>query len=137
YGIYIRGGEFGDWEYLGNSQPDPNREQVDDPLPAYGDDTDPTTIDTGAEYFNATGLEGGQYEFRVAPQFGPDGYDSVWGQVNDDGETGGAISTYTMSPSSATFNTPEFGPGILVPVIATIGLFTAIAIYRKKKEIIE
>ncbi len=134
YAVYINGGEFSDWTYIGNSQQDPNRPQVDEPLPATGDDTDPTTIDTGAHYFNSTGLDGGQYEFRIAPQFGAIGedYDPVWGPVYEDGEEGGAVCSFVQGAASETFDTPEFGPGILVPVVATIGLFTVIAIYRKK-----
>ena len=138
YAVYINGGEFTDWTYLGNSQQDPNRPQVDEPLPAWGDDTDPTTIDTGAHYFNATELDGGQYQFRVAPQFGPIGleYDPVWGPLHEDEVAeGGAVGSFVQGAASETFDTPEFGPGILVPVVATIGLFTAIAIYRKKNEI--
>ncbi|MFO7791600.1 MAG: hypothetical protein R6W73_01275 [Candidatus Saliniplasma sp.] len=137
YAVYIQGEEYTDWTYIGNSEQDPNQPVVDDPLPANGDNTDPTTIDTGAHYFNASGLNGGQYQFRVAPQFGPDGYDTpVWGPLYMDGEAdGGAAASFAAGAASGTFDTPEFGPGILIPVVATIGLFTAIAIYRKKKEL--
>ena len=134
YAVYIRGEEYTDWTYLGNSEQD--QVGVDEPLPAYGDNTDPTTIDTGTQYFNASGLNGGQYEFRVAPQFGPDGYNPVWGPLYLDGVAdGGAAGSFAAGAASQTFNTPEFGPGIMIPVIATIGMFTAIAIYRKKKEL--
>lgn len=133
YTVYIRGEEYADWTYLGNSVDDPDNPQVDPALAAFNGGA-PTTADTGADHYNATGLNGGIYEFAVGVNFdipGGGGPVDVWGPATG---AGSATTFLTSAPSAPIDNGSEFATGMLIPVVATIGMFAAFTIYRRKKD---
>lgn len=129
YAVFIKGVEFSEWTYLGNSKQDPNSPPIDPPLDAYNSTIDPTTIDTGADYFNATGLGGGEYRLMARINFAPvDGTDQgpVWGY-------GGGLGSITTFVSNAypVITIPEFHHGPIIPALCTVGIFLLIVNYRK------
>ena len=122
-------GSYDGWYFVGNASD--VIAGPDAPLAAYeqGAPTDPSTIDTGYAYLNITGLQRdcGYYSMiRMNFDFGSNhaGY-------------GGGLGSYTTYVSSgassqAVVTTPEYTT-ILVPIVATIGMFmVATYVYRKR-----
>lgn len=126
----------GDYTYIGNATN--YVDGPDDPLvPMSGED--PTGIDTGHFTFN-TSEDGGitlssgtNYEFKIRVNIGPSeaegGYDGGLGSYTT-WSAGTASDTIQTDPA----DTPEFGPGMLIPVIAVTGLFVTFTVYRRKKD---
>ncbi len=135
YAVFIKSdtdSNYTNWTYYNTTKG--NISGPDSPIPAYGDSTDPSTIDTGYAYLNITGLlPNTNYWFKVRPDFiGKGGY----------GGGLGSYTTYGTSPVSDTdpkttgnqpiTTTPEFST-ILIPIVAVIGMFmVATYAYRRK-----
>ncbi len=136
YAVFITGGAYADWTHIGNADDfvaGPNA-----PINAAFDDTDPATVDTGHFLFNTNDVgitltPGTTYEFAVRVNIGPAGTAL--------GGYGGGLDGYTTwnagassGPIETENGVPEFGPGLIVPVVAIIGMFVAFTVYRRKKE---
>ena len=122
YAVFIKSytdSNYLTWTYVGNTNG--NVSGPDSPIPAYGDNTDPSTIDTGYAYLNITGLQpNADYMFLVRANFiGKGGYHGGLGSYTTYGAT--------ISPIS------EF-PSILIPTVAVIGMFmVATYTYRRRR----
>ena len=122
-----------DGTYLGNA--DTFVAGPDQPLRPYMDDgVDPSGIDTGHYTLLVENLTAGTtYEFMVRPNLDMGTYE---------GGYGGGLGSYTLwgaggsSGPIVTDEDPvsEFGPGMLIPVVAIIGMFVAFTVYRRKKD---
>jgi len=132
YAVYMSE-DGGEWEYYGNAIQDNFTAGPDDPIIPYVEDTDPDTVDTGYYTINVIGLDPDtDYEFMVRMNFDFDGYE---------GGYGGGLGSYTTwqlgevtpDPITTDPDAPEFGPGLMIPVVATVGIFVAITVYRRKK----
>jgi|GEM_PF-4296912 len=133
YAVFAIGGDdWTDWTHIGNAvdfTTGPNS-----PLLPFDDGAvDPDTVDTGHYTFNVTGLESGtEYQFMVRMNFDFEGYEGGY-----DGGLG-SYTTWGAGASSEPIQTeddvPEFGPGMMVPVVAIVGMFVAFTVYRRKKE---
>jgi len=118
---------YASWTFVGNAS-----DVVagpDAPLAAYeqGAPTDPSTIDTGYAHLNITGLQAvSDYYVMVRANF-------EFG--SNHAGYGGGLGSYTTYISSGKFyigRIPEFTT-ILVPVLATLGIFLiATHVHRKK-----
>lgn len=121
------------WSYAGNAEH--FVDGPDDPLvPMSGGD--PSSTDTGHYTFN-TSTDGGltldagtDYEFKIRVNIGP---------TEAEGGYGGGLGSYTTYSAGSSVTIPtdgisEFGVGLIVPVIATIGLFATFTVYRKRKK---
>lgn len=121
----------GEWEYLGNTEQDNFTAGPDDPIIPYDYEEDPETVDTGHFTFNATGLQPNtEYQFMVRMNLDFGGYEGGYGGGL------GSYTTYGAGTASEPVTTPsqsEFGPGLMIPVVATVGIFVAITVYRRKK----
>ena len=121
----------GEWQYLGNTEQDNFTAGPDDPIIPYDYEEDPETVDTGHFTFNATGLQPNtEYQFMVRMNLDFGGYEGGYGGGL------GSYTTYGAGTASEPVTTPiqsEFGPGLMIPVVATVGIFVAITVYRRKK----
>lgn len=138
YAVFITGGAYADWTHIGNA--DNFVAGPDAPINAAFDATDPSMVDTGHFLFNTTDegitlTEGTSYEFMVRVNVGRAGTTL--------GGYGGGLAGYTTwanGPTSGPITTEgddpvsEFGPGMLIPVVAIVGMFVAFSVYRRKKE---
>jgi len=134
YAVFIQGGEYEDYTYIGDAD---DFFDGDAPIPAHPDDeTDPTTVDTGHFHFNTTDDEDiniepeTEYTIYVRMNIGPEGLAGGYEDVDDHYTTtiGGESTDPIETPSES-----EFGPGIIVPVIAIVGMFVAMTIYRRRR----
>ncbi len=136
YAVFYTDDAGATWTYAGNAEH--FVDGPDNPLePSYDDAINPDGIDTGHYTFN-TSTDGGltlnpetTYNFAVRVNIGPagTGYGGWNGGV-------GSYTTWTMGTSSADITTDpasEFGIGMMVPVVAIIGMFVAFTVYRRKK----
>jgi len=122
--------EGGEWEYIGNAED--FEAGPDDPIIPYDYEEDPETIDTGHYTFNATELEPEtEYDFMVRMNFDFDGFEGGYGD---------GLGSYTTWQSGESLDEPvttpsesEFGPGLMIPVVATVSIFVVITVYRRKK----
>ena len=123
-------GSYDGWYFVGNASnvvAGPGA-----PLPAYeqGAPTDPSTIDTGHAYLNITGLQKeSRYYFMIRMNFD-------FG--SNHGGYGGGLGSYTTyvssgASSTAVVTTPEYTT-ILVPIVATIGMFMVATYFYRKRD---
>lgn len=136
YAVFIQGGDYADWTYLGNTEEvagdyqDPIIPDVTNPQAV-----DPDTITTGLNTFTVEDLDPDtEYNFmvRVNLDFGDieDGYEGGLGSYTTFGSGPVTPDPITTDPEDV----PEFGPGMMVPVVAIVGMFVAFTVYRRKKE---
>ncbi len=133
YAVFLTDDGGATWAYQGNTIEVAGT--YDDPIipdPMNPTHTDPATVTTGIHEFNATGLGPGTYNVAVLVNLdsaAPGGYD---------GGLDGGYTTFGFGAASADIiiedEVPEFGPGMIVPVVAIIGMFVAFTVYRRKKE---
>ena len=123
YRVYVEADDDpGNWVLVGDTTPVAGT--YDNPIePNLLDhqETDPSTVVTGMNEIQFT-TGSANYRFRVAMLFDLDTqgiYETnVFGEPTD----------WTDDPVS------EFGPGMLIPVVAIVGMFVAFSVYRRKKE---
>ncbi len=69
YSVFVKGGTYGEWTHVGETEyiPEDEYEGVyDDPLPSWGDDTDPNDVVTGLNSFVLEDVNPGQeIEFKT------------------------------------------------------------------------
>jgi len=127
YNVYVSE-NGGDWTLLGETSTVDG--DYDDPL-VPGDDSEaagnPYETTTGLNEYTAEGLDpDATYNFRVSANLAfPDTevgtYETQgFGEASEDINPGDLAS--------------EFGLGMLIPVVATIGMFVALTVYRRKKD---
>ena len=138
YAVFAIGGDWADWTYIGNA--DEFTAGPDDPLLPFDDQAiDPATVDTGQYTLTVTGLEPGtEYEFMVRLNFDFEGFTGGF-EIEGEDDLLGTYTTFGTGASSGPITTegdpvPEFGPGMLIPVVAIVGMFVAFSVYRRKKE---
>jgi len=132
YAVFAIGGDYTEWTHIGNTEDANFTAGPDDPIIPRDENPDPDTRDTGHFTFNATGLDPEtEYNFMVRMNFDFDGFE---------GGYGGGLGSYTTWQSGASLDdaqptepASEFGPGLMIPVVATVGIFVAITVYRRKK----
>ena len=128
YAVFIKSdtdSNYTNWTYYGNTNG--NISGPDSPIPAYGNSTDPSTIDTGYAYLNITGLQPNtNYWFLMRANFiGTGGYLGGLGSYTTYGSSG-----INMQIVLATL--PEFTT-ILIPIVVVIGMFMVTTyVYRRK-----
>ncbi|MFP4608625.1 MAG: CARDB domain-containing protein [Candidatus Aenigmatarchaeota archaeon] len=114
YSVFVKGGTYGGWTHLGNTQSIPEDEYdgtYDDPIEPWNETTDPDTVTTGMNKFNATGLEPGtEYEFEVRMNVG---------EGLSGGHGGGHDNAYTTwgSGAPALFQTETTEPFFEVDIV--------------------
>ncbi|MEF8874761.1 MAG: S8 family serine peptidase, partial [Candidatus Thermoplasmatota archaeon] len=99
YSVFVSGGEYEEWTHLGDTETVPEDEydgEYDDPIEPWNESVDPSTVTTGMNTFEATGLDPGEYQFKVRMNIG----DGLSG-----GYAGGYDNAYTTWTSGAPSET--------------------------------
>lgn len=142
YALFIKGGSYASYTYLGNTkllgsyETDPG--SYDAPLTPFDwttdtpDNTDPSTISTGLEFFNITGIDTDQTYSIILRE----NYD-----IGTNGGYGGGMGTDVYTTYSGSYSLLDFAiipinefPQIIVPVMITMGVVLLATYHRREKE---
>jgi len=143
YAVFIKGGNYSSFTYIGNSKFLGNHEtdpgSYDAPIDPFdwknysADNTDPEMITTGRDYFNSSEYSSigdpSDYEYMVRMNLDINASGGYQGGLGTD-----IYTTYGHSKSKHLTTVPvDEYPSSIYPVLITIGMMMAIFYYRRKK----